>query len=763
LAALQSLDLEGSGTLPREDLLDVLMRLNPSLTVSELMKMCDSAGKVGDDPVKYHDLISFVFNDSSSTSCSEGSRGYHGDASAAFVDERVWKQRQLLMMADLSPGVQHCIPLFLRDEDTCDVLITDETGREVACCKDSIYKASDHQLFWIDQPRKCSSILPQTSKLYLYSNSELLPSLQGPVHCEVVPDIREIKLSLSEEVLTFADYFRQDSIQDWQDYHAPGLLPQDSSDGQSYWRVLARSALARNSISIQPNGTKEVPPCAHDSQVLTVDTGAGSITLFHEISPPLTDSNCRLHVRAQFYDDGLFYDPMGHWLCFQSPLGTACVGIAFGLDGCYSFLNGKALTGEVGQYGGWQRGGDRSKGWHLFELIWERGNVSIFVDAESLVTNVAAEGESHTEEMWLVSRCGGVGRWSGLEVMHTPQANGTWDQGMQCAEAGDRPPWQSKPCEEGRWQANEDGVIKSILFDAGSYAHITPIRQCLIDSFSRVPPKYAYNPLMDGMLGNTYRILKVNGDGMVGLPSLDGSNHGIWWFPPVAKALAVEEAPPPRVSEARAVEEEPCEEQEPARTSSDSALESEPEPEDAVVVPPPSLDGLAIECWSIAGEDDVSRMERAMLTFVDALRNADVAMPDKIYRIEESKAAQHSNCFVYRFGSRRIQVATKLTDEGRVLLLVRCGGGFIDFVQFSRRHGSLDKVRLQKTSEGGRDVVRVTSVLSQGKVRAMPASRASASPLPPSGTPGRPASRSSSLRRNSTSSLRPASPHDSTQ
>jgi len=83
-----------------------------------------------------------------------------------------------------------------------------------------------------------------------------------------------------------------------------------------------------------------------------------------------------------------------------------------------------------------------------------------------------------------------------------------------------------------------------------------------------------------------------------------------------------------------------------------------------------------------------------MTTFVQALQSAGVVMPENIRCLDQCASKQHPGCFQYVFGTRRALMATRMTGEGRLLLVVRCGGGFLDFVEFARRHGSLEQLSL---------------------------------------------------------------------
>merc|ERR1712096_111860 len=44
-------------------------------------------------------------------------------------------------------------------------------------------------------------------------------------------------------------------------------------------------------------------------------------------------------------------------------------------------------------------------------------------------------------------------------------------------------------------------------------------------------PGYVWDDLMCGMAGQTFPVLEVPKKGMVGLPSSDGSQNGVWYFP----------------------------------------------------------------------------------------------------------------------------------------------------------------------------------------------------------------------------------------
>jgi hypothetical protein len=118
-------------------------------------------------------------------------------------------------------------------------------------------------------------------------------------------------------------------------------------------------------------------------------------------------------------------------------------------------------------------------------------------------------------------------------------------------------------------------------------------------------------------------------------------------------------------------------------------------------------------------------MDRVMATFLEHLRAAGLALPENIRRLEHCRDAAHvSGCYVYSFGTRRLHMSIREAEGGRLLLVVRVGGGFVDFVRFAMRHGSLENLRLQRRpQQDGRQVVRLVGVLgchNERRVREMP-------------------------------------------
>merc|ERR1712178_478494 len=160
------------------------------------------------------------------------------------------------------------------------------------------------------------------------------------------------------------------------------------------------------------------------------------------------------------------------------------------------------------------------------------------------------------------------------------------------------------------------------------------------------------------------------------------------------------------------------------QNSTVSKPRSKAKPRAARRVPsPPPLPplGLTIECWSLpvpVPEERLARMDRVMGVFLEKLREAGVVLPENIRRLEACAEPQHPDCYIYSFGTRRLHVATREGDGGRLSLVVRCGGGFLDFADFAKRHGNIEQLRLQRRPDSRcNQTIRLTSVLAKGALQ----------------------------------------------
>merc|ERR1712151_10129 len=233
-------------------------------------------------------------------------------------------------------------------------------------------------------------------------------------------------------------------------------------------------------------------------------------------------------------------------------------------------------------------------------------------------------------------------------------------------------------------------------------------------------------PVMKKMLGAFLEVIEERTDGMIGLLCPDGY---LRFFPP-----AVQVFPEPS-QETSAMEPTNSTEQASLPLSNstadhtpDRALSAEPpaavQPMGSAedVAPPPMpmeipvARGIVMDCWSQPSESDLAQIERVVAHFVQLMRDQGAPLPDNIKLISQCREAAHKRCFVYRFGTRRLHFAARESEDGRLLLVVRCGGGFMDFVEFARRHGGLEEVKLRKQLEAS-GVVRVNRVLRGSSIK----------------------------------------------
>merc|ERR1719409_498866 len=138
-------------------------------------------------------------------------------------------------------------------------------------------------------------------------------------------------------------------------------------------------------------------------------------------------------------------------------------------------------------------------------------------------------------------------------------------------------------------------------------------------------------------------------------------------------------------------------------------------------MPTPPVGALTIECWSLPGpEPELARIERVMAVFVEHLLAAGVVMPENFQRIGRCGARTDPQpCYIYRFGTRRLHLSIRESEGGRLCLVVRCGGGFLDFAEFARKNGNMEQCKLAKMRQPaqGREVVQLASVYSKGERR----------------------------------------------
>lgn len=104
-----------------------------------------------------------------------------------------------------------------------------------------------------------------------------------------------------------------------------------------------------------------------------------------------------------------------------------------------------------------------------------------------------------------------------------------------------------------------------------------------------------------------------------------------------------------------------------------------------------------VMCWALEEQEtELERLERVVNHVLEQLRLEGVELPDNICRMEHSVPMQRSH--VYRFGTRQLHLNVREAEAGKLLLIVRTGGGFNDFADFCRRHGRLELARWRQSA-----------------------------------------------------------------
>mmetsp|Transcript_98899 Transcript_98899/g.176200 ORF Transcript_98899/g.176200 Transcript_98899/m.176200 type:complete len:642 (+) Transcript_98899:33-1958(+) len=624
-------------------------------------------------------------------------------ASATEAGRRWSCRRRLEFPATLIPGQSYSLPLFLDNAEAQDCFLADEDFSPCKCFEDKIYEALDHKLFWL------GFTVPESGRvaLYLYSGIKGCEPLRFPAQ-----DI----LAVFED---FRDGIRGGTLKRW-------------SRAEMHLEDSIRGISTEQFLPVEEGGIGQ-PTSGISGSALWLDTSVGHISLISKPERmPIFRSTERLHVRVHFFDDG---DEHGiHWLGCTGQLGAAAVGVME--KDVYSVCHGKSwqeASLQVPKQGGYgQEASTKAKvwrgtcvqraiGWHVFEMIWEKGGLKVLIDTEPIAEDLA-KGPSEALQLTFFAAGGNCGVWAGLEVFHTPNSD-SWKMELLPVKNSGRYPWQTGRLEVGCWQFSGAHVLEIILLKLGGLAKVVESKEQLLSSLEPFQGEYLHHPAMDDMLGYTFRIVEVLPDGMVGLRCLDGV---LRYFPPAILApaddgeycvkddeeLAIEEPIP---TQPRVAIEEPGPTQ-PAERSHGERAPSPVRESDAPVresEAPVRESGVVLECWSKVDESDLERVERAVKEHLEYFSAANIIVPDNLQRVGKC-SAEHKNCFVYRFGSRKIHMSTRVSADGRLSLVVRCGGGFMDFIEFVRRHGSLEQLKLQGPFQG---TARFSSVLSGGRLR----------------------------------------------
>jgi len=605
---------------------------------------------------------------------------------ASCASGSAFTRHQLLLYPDILPGQRLCLPFFLH-KDVGDVLFTDEAQKALEFSEDTAYEAIDHRLLWIaydghdegtrerwkiemQKPvaRRGDEGLPKRVQIHYYFGRVDLTlmhlDIEVPVGHTISDDVcvqrghsNEVP---PERILVFADFFR------------------DKEGLPSRWNCQGADA---KSISLKSCPDKAGAPRPHCGPLARALYLKGSRRL--TMRRPLTiEVAQRVHVRGYFFDEGSTCGKGCHWIGFTSRAASGALGVSSASPSHYSFL--RVFDENKPGEGRWEGSAvARSVGWHLFELELREGELLLTVDDEP-VARLDSSKHSH-EELWLgAHEFSGV--WGGIEVLHTPLGHDTWETGVQSITPGNRRPWRIANLDErGVWQMSTDGTMEKIADELPSEPEALPPNESAATQVAEIVAE----------------VLEAAPDTPEQLELLEADEQ-----------LESEGEP-----ELDLLEEDPVPLHE-ALPKARAKAKAKRRPKSRAGKAPPPSSGLVIECWSKIGEDKLCQLDRVMAEILFKLQEANVALPSNVGRVATCSSTEHAACYVYSFGTRRVHISTREGEGGRLTLVVRVGGGFMDFVEFAHRHGFIEHLKLgDSSSSDGTRRIHLTSVMSNGRVR----------------------------------------------
>lgn len=608
----------------------------------------------------------------------------------------VWAKRQKLVFPDLTPGASYSLP-FYAHHNLGPIVFVDVEGRVLRYCEDAAYVFPQYRLIWLrfdelDRPveKYCGE---EDALVYMYASPES-DCDAGALEALICPE-------RAENVFCLSDFFQDDGNRSGKKTSTrlpPGWnLHAGSNSAVEFTSSVLRVCPGSRGVQLKPRDGR-VTICRSPGHVI-----------------PHLPFCTRLHCRAWFFDAMEGGRDAFCWVGFTTRVGSGAIGCK---STHYVFFNGDGWTSDGGHSKvGWRESMvPRSLGCHRFDLVWENGETVFSIDGKTL-SKSRVLGPSTDEKVFLCSENGTCGVWQGVQILHTPTSQGTWDRHSQVVDVSTRRPWRVREQDTGRWLMNSFGAVKELAKDepapkfkknkaplsvarmpnppteAEEAEEAVEAAEQIQDANDEKTEPEEGTCKEENEVDDEQKMVPEEGAGLTALDvSTESNEENI--CPIVAEDCMAEKC---RVRVKRKVLKRPT---------------TSPSP------PPPPAPALTIECWAKPGaESELARMDRVMVTFLDALRAAGIALPDNIQRLKQCSDAQHSNCYIYSFGTRRLHVATREVEGGRILLVVRCGGGFSDFADFAMRHGGLEQLRLQRHRDiQGRNVVRLSSVLSNGTV-----------------------------------------------
>ncbi|CAE7272083.1 unnamed protein product [Symbiodinium sp. CCMP2592] len=361
-----------------------------------------------------------------------------------------WERRQMLVLPCALPSGHSDVPLVVPRQDAKAKLITDSSGQILSYCEDEFLKDSRVQILWLQISPGSADEAGRT--IYLYTASK---------HASVstTPDRRHLELGAAvpcrcpEQCLILADLFS-----------AKGTAT-------GSWVAFFDVEAAARSVSIlpAPNEGDQKPA----GRALKLDPCNGRLALRRRFASIQPCAGRQLYIRIFFHDEG---EESAHWFGIASKHGTCAVGVS-ATSRQYMVANGTcpgALSGTQNVTQGSPTCLHRSRGWRVFEVVFEEGMVSIAIDGRGVFAGIAKGARQASDDhLWIIAQSGAASSWAALEVFQIPSACllPSWRLGRKrCPPESSCGPWEVRSEEVGQWMDDCHGQIWRVPVLDGSPA-----------------------------------------------------------------------------------------------------------------------------------------------------------------------------------------------------------------------------------------------------------------------------------------------------
>lgn len=370
-----------------------------------------------------------------------------------------WVRRQELVLTCALPSGHSDVPLVVPRQDAKAVLITDSSGQILSYCEDEFLKDSRVQILWLQISLGSDDEAGRT--IYLYTASKLASVSTTPdsPHRRHLESAAAVPCRCPEQCLILADFFS-----------ASGILAVPGTATGSWVAFFDVEAAAR-SVSILP--AQSVGDQKPAGRALKLDPCNGRLALRRRFASIQPCTGRQLYIRIFFHDEG---EESAHWFGIACKHGTCAVGVS-ATSHQYMVANGTcpgALPGTQNVTQGSPACLHRSRGWHVFEVVFEESMVSVAVDGRGVFAGIAKGARQASDDhLWIIAQTGAASSWAALEVFQIPSACllPSWRLGRKrCPPDSSSGPWEVRSEELGQWMDDCHGQIWKVFVSDGSPA-----------------------------------------------------------------------------------------------------------------------------------------------------------------------------------------------------------------------------------------------------------------------------------------------------